>query len=103
MLAQDVMSQVKFTGTCPQTTTVQDFNVQKYLGRWFEIKSYPTVFQTGGKCVEANYGLNLDGSVSVLNKQTVDGKQITIEGSATQSEVGQGKLIVKFPQVPSRF
>lgn len=103
LLASQVQSQVPSFGRCPQTTVVNDFNVARYLGRWFEIKSYPAIFQLGGTCTEANYGLNPNGTVSVVNKMNRFGRQTTIEGYAVLVEEGKGKLIVNFPQSPSKF
>jgi apolipoprotein D and lipocalin family protein len=79
---------------------VDNFDVPRYLGRWFEIQSYPAIFQLGGSCTEANYGLNPNGTVSVVNKMTRLGRQTSIEGHAVLVEEGKGKLIVNFPQNP---
>lgn len=101
-LASQVFSQVPGLGRCPQITVVQNFNVQRYLGRWFEIRSYPAIFQVGASCTEANYGLNPNGTVSVLNKAVRLGRPFSIEGTATLVEPGQGILIVNFPQNSSK-
>lgn len=99
-LASQVFSQVPSLGRCPNTTVVNNFDVARYLGRWFEIKSYPAIFQLGGTCTEANYGLNPNGTVSVVNKMTRLRRQSVIEGHAVLVEEGKGKLIVNFPQNP---
>lgn len=103
ILAREALSQVQGEGRCPQISVVEDFDIARYLGRWYEIKSYPSLFAKAGKCAEANYGLNADGTVSVLNKQIVNGQPDSFEGFATQPEEGLGKFLVKFPQIPSKF
>ena len=41
------------------------------MGRWFEIQKYPYIFEDGQKCINANYALNPNGTVSVTNKATL--------------------------------
>jgi apolipoprotein D and lipocalin family protein len=101
-MVSQVSSQVPSFGRCPRTTVVNNFDVPRYLGQWFEIKSYPAIFQIGGTCTEANYGLNPNGTVSVVNKMVRFGRPTSIEGHAVLVEEGQGKLIVNFPQNPSK-
>ncbi|CRL02203.1 CLUMA_CG015050, isoform A [Clunio marinus] len=96
----EVNSQVPGFGRCPRTSAVQNFDVNAYLGRWFEIESYFQTFAIGGTCVEANYGLNPNGTVSVLNKMTRLGREESILGYAVLASPGEGKLIVNFPQSP---
>lgn len=102
-IAQNIEAQVPGFGRCPQTTVVQNFDVPRYLGRWFEIRSYPAIFQLGGTCTEANYGLGPDGVVTVLNKSIRLGRPISVEGTATLAAPGVGKLIVNFPQSPGKI
>lgn len=66
----------------------------------YEVKKYPFVFTLGGKCIEAEYGLNLNGTVSVLNKQLSDGKKNSILGSARIKTPSVASLLVKFPNIP---
>lgn len=89
--------QVTNVGPCPEVKTVKNFSVEKYLGLWYEVKRYPNRF-SNGKCVTANYGLNPNGTVSVLNNQVIDGKQEGIFGSARL--ISSGVLGVSFPSVP---
>ena len=53
----------------PPLTTIARLDVPRYLGDWFEIAKYPNWFQK--KCVsdtKANYSLQPDGRVRVLNR-----------------------------------
>uniref|UniRef100_A0A182JQH2 Apolipoprotein D n=1 Tax=Anopheles christyi TaxID=43041 RepID=A0A182JQH2_9DIPT len=76
-------------GTCPDYPVHLNFDVQRYLGLWYEISRYDQVFQRGGECVTAEYSLNADGSVRVFNSMRVPPSQ------ARQSDTG--RAVVAFP------
>lgn len=75
-------------GLSPTTPldTVSEVEVQRYLGKWYEIARYPNRFQRqcfGG--VTAEYSLRDDGRITVLNKcreDSLDGPVDHIEGVA---------------------
>jgi apolipoprotein D and lipocalin family protein len=71
----------------PQPAPLQaiaDLDLQRYVGRWYEIAKYPNRFQR--RCVantSAEYTANADGTVRVLNScQTASGESIKAEGLA---------------------
>jgi len=87
--------------------TVDELDVQSYLGRWYQVYTDLIVNQTferNAKCVTADYGLNADGSISVFNANTVgtpDGDFSTITGTARVPDATEpGKLTVAFSSVP---
>lgn len=45
-----------------------DFSVEKYLGKWYEIKRFNHGFEKGLKEVTANYALEKNGKISVINR-----------------------------------
>ncbi|WP_346838359.1 lipocalin family protein [Microbulbifer sp. SAOS-129_SWC] len=47
---------------------VDDFQLQRYLGRWYEIARLDNRFERGLSRVTAEYSLNDDGSVKVVNR-----------------------------------
>lgn len=47
---------------------VKNFELEKYLGQWYEIARLDHSFEEGLQQVTANYSLNDDGSVKVLNR-----------------------------------
>jgi len=49
-------------------TTVDAFDLQRYLGTWYEIASYPIRPQRGCTATTATYTLRDDGRVDVLNR-----------------------------------
>ncbi|KAL3623951.1 hypothetical protein CASFOL_032767 [Castilleja foliolosa] len=78
---------------------VKGLNVERYMGRWYEIASFPSRFQPkNGADTRATYTLNPDGTVHVLNETWSDGKRGSIEGSAykVDPKSDEAKLKVKF-------
>jgi len=52
-------------------------DLQRYLGRWYEIARYEQSFQKGCEGVTADYSLQPDGSISVLNRCRKPGGKIS--------------------------
>ncbi|BBH08587.1 temperature-induced lipocalin [Prunus dulcis] len=71
----------------------------RYMGRWYEIASFPSRFQPkNGENTRATYTLRDDGTVNVLNETWSDGKRSSIEGTAYKADPSseEAKLKVKF-------
>ena len=47
---------------------VDDFEIEKYLGQWYEIARLDHSFERGLSAVTANYSMRSDGGVRVLNR-----------------------------------
>ena len=76
---------------------VADLDLDRYLGKWYEIARFPNRFEKGCEGVTAEYALRADGKVSVLNTCRVgapDGEVKQADGQA--KIVGPGKLSVTF-------
>jgi apolipoprotein D and lipocalin family protein len=85
------------TGGFGPLRVVDDFDVSRYLGKWYEIARYPNSFEAGCYGVTAEYLLLGDGRIRVLNtcrEGSVDGPA-TIQ-SGTAEYVAPGKLEVTF-------
>ena len=64
--------------------TVLSVDLQKYLGRWYEISSFPQSFQKGCHCTVAEYSLEKD-FIRVINtcrKDSSEGKVKQAKGKA---------------------
>jgi apolipoprotein D and lipocalin family protein len=73
--------------------TVEQLDLDRYLGTWYEIASFPMYFQRGCVATQATYSPRDDGQVGVANAcrdETLDGAWKRIEG-------------VAWPVVPSDF
>ena len=75
---------VSCTGLPDNVEPVSQFNTEQYLGTWYEIARLDHSFERNLERVTATYGLNEDGSVSVLNKgfNTEKGEWRQAEGVA---------------------
>jgi len=80
-------------------TPVQDFELQRYLGRWYEIARLDHSFERGLVNVTAEYTLQEDGRVRVINKgyRPAENAWETAEGvAAFVGATDVGRLKVSF-------
>ena len=76
---------------------VPHVELEKYLGKWYEIARLPFRFEDGCTDVTATYSLSKDGNVSVLNECLKDGKLKQTKGKAKVVDKNTGaKLKVTF-------
>jgi len=84
--------------------TVAYVDVPQYMGKWYEIAKYPVFFERGLVGVTAEYTLQDDGSVRVVNKGfegSFDGEESVAEGRATVADTTtNAKLTVQFGPFP---
>jgi apolipoprotein D and lipocalin family protein len=69
----------------PELKTVAHVELERYLGTWYEIASFPQSFQSGCTATTANYTLRPDGLIDVINncrKGSPTGKEDTAKGLA---------------------
>jgi len=87
------------TGLPENVTPVQNFELQRYLGKWYEIARLDHSFERGLSQVTAEYSMREDGGVKVVNRgysaeemawQEAVGKAYFVEGAS------QGYLKVSF-------
>ena len=75
---------VSCTGLPDNVEPVSQFDTEQYLGTWYEIARLDHSFERNLERVTATYGLNEDGTISVLNKgfNTEKGEWRQAEGVA---------------------
>jgi len=87
------------TGLPEGVTPVSDFDVNRYLGKWYEIARLDHGFERGLEKVTARYSLRQDGGLRVVNRgfdaasgqwREAEGKAYFIDGPRT------GRLKVSF-------
>ncbi|KAM7344100.1 apolipoprotein D-like [Cochliomyia hominivorax] len=95
-------AQVFSEGACPSNLKiVEDFSVDKYLGKWFEYAKYPVYFESNGKCINAQYSLSDKANVvNVKNSLVYENNNMYSDILGTASVVANGKLLVKFTVSP---
>ncbi|XP_022228219.1 apolipoprotein D [Drosophila obscura] len=91
-----VWSQVPFPGQCPQVKIMDEFDVEAYLGIWYEHSKYPFAFEIGKKCIYANYSIIDNSTLSVVNGgiNRLTGNPSNITGTA--KVLGPARLAVAF-------
>lgn len=82
-------------------STVEELDLEKYLGTWYEIARFDHRFERGLVGVTANYSLRPDGKIKVVNsgyKNTLDGEYSEAIGKAKIPDPlnEPGKLKVSF-------
>lgn len=91
----------QYRDTAQPISAVNDLEVSRYLGTWYEIARFPVPFQRGCTATKATYGALDPNTISVLNQcrqDTPDGPLRQIEGTARV--VAPGQLKVQFSSVP---
>jgi len=87
------------TGIPDGVVAVEDFELSQYLGTWYEIARLDHRFERGLSDIRADYSLNSDGSVKVLNSgySAEAGERESAEGQAEFVETPTvGRLQVSF-------
>ena len=87
------------TGVPAGIVPVTGFDLDSYLGTWYEIARLDNRFEAGMSQVTANYSMNPDGSVRVVNRGFVDNSQSWEEAVGIASFVenpNSGHLKVSF-------
>ncbi len=77
-------------------TVVKELNLQRYLGKWYEIARYENRFERGLVGVSVNYSMRDDGKINVVNK----GYKGSLDGEYSEAI---GKAKVPDPDVPGKL
>ncbi len=90
-----------FSGCAASTSdipAVGNFDLGRYMGKWYEIARLPHRFERGLDFVCAEYAFAPDGSVGVVNSGIRDGKARSVVGRAVPKDPGRrvGELEVSF-------
>ena len=75
------------TKSKPPLTAVESVDLQRYLGKWYEIASYPAWFQKGCTGTTAEYSLLADGKIQVVNRCRKDSLDGPLKESKGKAEV----------------
>ena len=95
-------SAAQYRDTSVPMTVEGALDLNRYLGKWYEIARFPNRFERGCVGVTAEYSMRSDGDVRVVNtcrEGTLDGKITVADGSARVE--APGRLSVTFvPWLP---
>ncbi len=87
------------TGLPKDVKPINDFEISRYLGKWYEIARLDHSFERGLEKVSAEYSLRDDGGVKVINRGYSKKEQIWREAEGKAYFVGKenvGHLKVSF-------
>ncbi|OWF55136.1 apolipoprotein D-like [Mizuhopecten yessoensis] len=86
-------------GHCPTSTTQQSFDLNRYIGDWYELYKFRASFETGEKCIVANYTLTPANHIKVKNTgiDPKTGNYSIAYGDAFQGDLNSpAKLKIRF-------
>lgn len=83
-------------GWCARPTLQSDFTISDYLGTWYERARVKNIRFEKGDCVSAQYSLNADNTVKVINSQYVNGQYESMQGQAYCESQKSGQCYVRF-------
>ena len=76
---------------------VKNFDTARYMGKWYEYRRLPNYFERGMTDVSAEYTLQKDGTVKVVNRGIYKNKEKSITGTLRSAgSPGTGELEVSF-------
>ena len=76
-------------------TAVEPFDVNKYLGQWYEIARFDFKFERGLNNTTANYSLNPNSTVKVLNRGYDYTANVWKEAIGKAKQITEGKAMLK--------
>ena len=74
------------SGPKVDNATVAALDLNRYLGAWYEIARFDHSFERGVEQAKANYTLNENGTIKVVNSGIKDGKPKTAIGKGKRTE-----------------
>ena len=82
-------------------TPVKGFDINRYLGKWYEVARLDHSFERGLSGVTAEYSMREDGGVRVMNSgiSELDGGSSGAEGSSERSEAEGRAYFVEGPEL----
>ncbi|ALC37954.1 NLaz [Drosophila busckii] len=91
-----VAAQVPFPGQCPEVKIMDTFDLDAYMGIWYEYSKYPFAFEIGKKCIYANYQVVDNSTVAVVNGaiNRLTGNPTNVTGTA--KVIAPAQLAVTF-------
>ncbi|KAK6182877.1 hypothetical protein SNE40_010462 [Patella caerulea] len=91
------LAQVPGFGGCPDAKPLAHLDLNRYLGKWYELYKMPNLFEGGQTCVTANYSVKANGHIKVYNHGFTNGEAVWAEGDAFLPDTTKpSQLTVKF-------
>ncbi|XP_044741801.1 apolipoprotein D-like [Chrysoperla carnea] len=106
VITPNIIAQVPNLGFCPGYIPMADFNMNRFLGKWYESERYFTFSEVGSRCVTTNYAKGPNGKIFVSNKITnrITGVKRIIDGEINEiAKGGEGRITVKYNTLPVSY
>ncbi|KAK7108370.1 apolipoprotein D-like [Littorina saxatilis] len=89
-------------GACPEPPVVEDFDINSYVGTWYEYERFPVPYEALIKCGQATYNIIDDTTVSVNNTGI---REIKIAGRTLSRyrQSASGTATIPDPSVPAKL
>lgn len=97
------MAESFWDGQCYYPKATEHFDLNMYLGRWYQVAGSAFGETAGCKCIFAEYTQNENGTVNVLNGCQAADQDVRIQGIAREADKAYGDagvLRVQFPPQP---
>ncbi|CAH0562310.1 unnamed protein product [Brassicogethes aeneus] len=98
-----VRAQIPLFGFCPEYLPMADFDMERFLGKWYESERYFQFSELASRCVVTDYARAPSGRIYVSNEVTnrITGVKRVIGGNLELTGKGnEGKLNVKYATTP---
>ncbi|XP_045481705.1 lazarillo protein-like [Harmonia axyridis] len=96
-------AQVPSFGWCPDYVPMSDFDMERFLGKWYESERYFQVSELGTRCVVSDYAKSANGKIFVSNEVTsrITGVKRILSGDLELvGRAGEGKIKVRYQTSP---
>lgn len=96
-------AQIPSLGWCPDFQAMANFNMNRFLGTWYEAERYFTVSELGTRCVTTHYTATPEGRILITNEITnsITGFKRIMEGHLQMvGREGEGRVMVKYSSAP---
>ncbi|CAK1544466.1 unnamed protein product [Leptosia nina] len=103
MLVATASAQIPSLGWCPDYQPMANFNINRFLGNWFEEERYFTVSELGTRCVNTKYESTPEGRIIVSNEITnsLTGMKRVLDGTLQMiGREGEGRMVIKYASLP---
>ncbi|KAJ8942395.1 hypothetical protein NQ318_016643 [Aromia moschata] len=70
LFAAGVGGQIPSLGFCPEFPPMSDFNLNRFLGKWYEVERYFQISEVASRCVVTDYAKAPSGRIYVSNEVT---------------------------------
>ncbi|KAH8263145.1 hypothetical protein KR044_005256 [Drosophila immigrans] len=92
LVRQTVAFQI-FNGSCPKMTSMGQFDMERYLGKWYVVEMFRPFTKPIPKCKSNDYGKDIKGHYLITSREienaTLTIKKRTLKIQKVNSEVGQ--------------